>query len=433
MNTIKDKWEKKILVISWFFPPINAAEGIVTFKLLNKSMYNYDIFTQGNNDKYAFKEDDKLKSKNIHKILSNTLDKKTWINEAVNYYLEHKDEYFCVMTRCMPRETCEVGLKIKKKDKNVFWIASFSDPLAYSPYTKITEEQNPYTNKKKTVSNVVNNTIWHLRRLHYRTCTDPEKKNKKIQRETFKKADLIIFNNEYQMEYMLSKYKKMNIKNKSTVIPHTYDELFYKKTNKFYKNKKVMTFLGHLDDFRNANAFLKAVLELKNKDKDLKDKIEFKFYGNLGKKDREFIEENKMQDVIKICDSVTYMESLDIMCKSDWLLLIDADLKEYLKDNIFFASKIVDYLGSKSKVFAITMESGISGAILKKAGAVVTNFNVDNIYDALYNIIYKSVDYNSNDEFINTFKNDEVVKKIDNLLNNVSKKLGVVYDQKSNT
>ena len=108
-------------------------------------------------------------------------------------------------------------------------------------------------------------------------------------------------------------------------------------------------------------------------------------------------------------------------------------LKEYLKDNIFFASKIVDYLGSKSKVFAITMESGISGAILKKAGAVVTNFNVDNIYDALYNIIYKSVDYNSNDEFINTFKNDEVVKKIDNLLNNVSKKLGVVYDQKSNT
>ena len=28
---------KKILVISWFYPPINSSEGLVTYKLL----YNY--------------------------------------------------------------------------------------------------------------------------------------------------------------------------------------------------------------------------------------------------------------------------------------------------------------------------------------------------------------------------------------------------------
>ena len=37
---------KRILVISWFYPPINSSEGLVTFKLLNNSRYEYDVYTQ---------------------------------------------------------------------------------------------------------------------------------------------------------------------------------------------------------------------------------------------------------------------------------------------------------------------------------------------------------------------------------------------------
>ena len=37
---------KKGLVISWYFPPINSSEGLVTFKLLKNSKYKYDVFTQ---------------------------------------------------------------------------------------------------------------------------------------------------------------------------------------------------------------------------------------------------------------------------------------------------------------------------------------------------------------------------------------------------
>ena len=39
---------KKILVISWYFPPVNSSEGLVTFKLLKNSEYEYDVFTQKN-------------------------------------------------------------------------------------------------------------------------------------------------------------------------------------------------------------------------------------------------------------------------------------------------------------------------------------------------------------------------------------------------
>ena len=41
---------KKISVITWFYPPVNSSEGLVTYKLLNNSRYEYDVFTQ----KYAY-------------------------------------------------------------------------------------------------------------------------------------------------------------------------------------------------------------------------------------------------------------------------------------------------------------------------------------------------------------------------------------------
>ena len=34
---------KRILVISWYFPPINSSEGLVTYKLLKNSKYQYDV------------------------------------------------------------------------------------------------------------------------------------------------------------------------------------------------------------------------------------------------------------------------------------------------------------------------------------------------------------------------------------------------------
>ena len=38
---------RKGLVISWFYPPGNSSEGLVTYKLLKNSKYQYDVFTRG--------------------------------------------------------------------------------------------------------------------------------------------------------------------------------------------------------------------------------------------------------------------------------------------------------------------------------------------------------------------------------------------------
>ena len=59
----------KGLVYSWFFPPINSSEGLVTFKLLKNSEYNYDVFTQKNDTVWTYgANENKLVSKNINPI-----------------------------------------------------------------------------------------------------------------------------------------------------------------------------------------------------------------------------------------------------------------------------------------------------------------------------------------------------------------------------
>ena len=51
---------KKILVITWFYPPVNSSEGLVTYKLLNNSRYEYDVFTQKNSASWSYGNNDNL-------------------------------------------------------------------------------------------------------------------------------------------------------------------------------------------------------------------------------------------------------------------------------------------------------------------------------------------------------------------------------------
>ena len=59
---------KKILVITWFYPPVNSSEGLVTYKLLNNSRYEYDVFTQKNSASWSYGNNDNLENnRNIYK------------------------------------------------------------------------------------------------------------------------------------------------------------------------------------------------------------------------------------------------------------------------------------------------------------------------------------------------------------------------------
>ena len=138
---------KKILVISWYFPPINSSEGLVTYKLLKNSKYQYDVCMQDSNDSWSYGKNEQLpECGNVKKICLQGESLDTWKSAAVEYFRKHQNEYDIVMTRSMPPESHEIGLEIKKMKPGITWIASFGDPIANNPFVlKGMQTMSPYS------------------------------------------------------------------------------------------------------------------------------------------------------------------------------------------------------------------------------------------------------------------------------------------------
>ena len=169
--------KNRILVISWFYPPVNSSEGLVTYKLLKASKYEYDVFTQRNNALWSYGNKDNLSEcKNVKSIFAKAKNLESWTKEAIEYYKKNQEKYDIIMTRSMPPESHKIGLEIKKINPNIKWIASFGDPIAENPYTKFTiTYSSPYSIKNCakfrgiiSPKRIIRNTVFKIRyqRLH---------------------------------------------------------------------------------------------------------------------------------------------------------------------------------------------------------------------------------------------------------------------------
>ena len=387
--------KKRILVISWYFPPINSSEGLVTYKLLNNSKYEYDVFMQSNNELWSYGKDEDIKNinKNINRITSKAKELNDFYNEAINYFRDNQDKYDIVMTRSMPEISHKIGIEIKKIKNNIIWIASFGDPIANNPFSLIAlQDENPYT---ANLSNFLSIKRFLKSLLYKRRCRISYKllikNNNDLQENILKKCDYFICNSVYEKDYMLKDYHNKELFNKKAIIiPHSYDESMYPIGKKKENKKIVFNYIGHLDDIRTPHLLLVAVKKLLDKDPKLKDKMELNFYGNVSDKEKLYIIDNDLIEIVKLKKNVSYLKSLEIMKYTDWLIHIDANLADIIPENIFFAAKLADYMGSKSKILAITMLNGISADILKNYNALCVEHSAEEIYNYLYLILYEN-------------------------------------------
>lgn len=391
---------KKGLVISWYFPPINSSEGLCTFKLLKNSKLKYDVYTQKNNKSWSYDtNEDKLTSSNINTIFSQVDSIEDWVNKGIEYCNDNIDKYEFMMSRSMAPESHEIALAVKKKHPEIPWIASFGDPIAKNPYLTLNEQISPYRVKGTGLANhrilyilspkrIIKNILWEYRDRKYKKNHTRLYRDPILQDEVLRNCDIIIFNNNYQKNYMLSEYGE-DIKEKALVLPHGYDKDFYEDTKKISKSKDkvVISYLGHLDATRTPENFLMALNRLKENKKELYDRLEFNIYGNMDDKDKILLVDYDLCDVVKFKKIVKYFESLKIMQESNLLLLIDANLGKVIPENIFYAAKLADYIGSGTEIFTITMLDGPSAEITKEVGGVVSSHSVEDIYNNLVMIL----------------------------------------------
>lgn len=405
---------KRILVISWFYPPVNSSEGIVTYKLLNNSEYEYDVFTQKNCASWSYGNKDNLENnKNINCIFSNANNLVDWKKDAIKYFKDNCDKYDIVMTRSMPPESHDVGFKIKKIKPKVKWIASFGDPIDNNPYVLLEKKKNPYridkTSSLKCIFNpirILKSCLYRFKRMIKKICF-----NSKTEKRTIKKCDIVIFNSNEQRDYMLRGKEKENI-----VLPHSYEKKLFP-TNIVNDDKKIkIAYIGHLDKIRTPRLLLEAVRKIKETDEKLSEKLEIDFYGNMYSEDKLYIFDNELYDVIKYKKQISYLNSLKKMKEVDFLLHIDANLGVVLDHNIFFAAKLADYIGSKTPIISITMLEGASANILREIGALILTYSESDIENYLRKIIYDGYDFKLNELACEKYSAKSVAKEFDKMV-----------------
>ena len=60
-----------------------------------------------------------------------------------------------------------------------------------------------------------------------------------------------------------------------------------------------MVYIGHLDDIRTPHLFLKAIASKKKEHSDLAEKLEVFFYGNMSVKEKVYLLDNELLDIVQ--------------------------------------------------------------------------------------------------------------------------------------
>jgi glycosyltransferase involved in cell wall biosynthesis len=384
----------KIFVVSSFYPPVTTSEALVTYKLFASSRNEYYLCSALNN-KWSYNSETKLECKNVHQFAFKVDDFEEFNKLCYEKYLELSKtiQFDAIMTRSMPPEPQEVGIQIKKINKNIPWIVSLADPIGNNPYETIYPLIN---NKHRLIRNAYSNfpqfTVNNLTKLSKNPYTKKLSKLNKFQEKIVNMCDIVIVPTKEQGQYIFHNDKKFN--EKCLVVPHSYDLSLYPKVKNFKNDKFTFAFIGHSDKLRSIEKFIKALKVIKDINPDYLSKIHLRLIGNIPSEIKNMIYVFFLQDVVSVEGTVNYFESLKIMQECDCLIHIDAEFPNLKNNSIFFAAKIVDYLGAKKPIFGMTNPKCPAGRIITSTGGVCCNKQPIDLAKEIIKIVDKGLQFN---------------------------------------
>lgn len=365
---------KKVLLVSWHFPPYKSSSAFNLFKRLKDTGYEYDVLQvkradKPDNDGMFYYAASRFNRYEIDVPSEDARDhdaRAHYVEKALDSYQRLKaHNYYSVMVSHSHEIASHMAaLAIKKANPELRWVASFGDPIAANPF----------------------NESYQFPMLEEDSRTETQ---------VLQHADRIIVTNPYQQILMTATQAQPVDDDKFFVLPHCFDERMYHSPSKpesvRESERGVFRFMhvGMLYKFkRTSEPFLLGAQRLLQKHPELKGSFTLEFYGA---NDRyiQAAADYGLEDSVSFKGAISYLESLAVMTKADCLLLRDADFSDQgLKDTPFYPGKLADYLGAKKPVLAVTMAQGcVPDMLAKLGGASLTEEDIDGIADAMYDAI----------------------------------------------
>lgn len=377
---------KKVLIVSWHFPPYKSSSAFNLFKRLKDTGYEYDVLQIRRADKpdndamfrFASSRFNRYEIEMPSEDARDPVARDHYVNKVVEFYqiLKQKNHYSVMISHSHEIASHMAAIAIKKCSPELRWVASFGDPIAANPF----------------------NESYKFPMLEEDSETEAQ---------VLKKADRIIVTNRYQQDLVVATQKQHLDQDKFFVLPHCFDERMYSIDSDNiiddtqYNSSNVFRFIhvGMLYKFkRTAEPFMLGAQRLLEKYPEMQGRFVLEFYGA---NDRyiQAADAYGLADMVSFKGVVNYLDSLKIMSEADCLLLRDADFSDQgLQHTPFYPGKLADYMGAKKPILAVTMAHGCVPDMLTKVGGVsLTEDDIEGIANAMYDAMQGNLSVNINE------------------------------------
>lgn len=307
-----------------------------------------------------------------------------WSINAYRYYKKNLKEinFEKILSMHEPPSSHLAALRINKKSK-LPWIAYFSDPWILDSSRESMGIFRSYIEKK-------------------------------LERKVIKFADKYIFVTESNKLDFESRYKID--KEKTIILTRSYDKKLYDEIKKEVntninekKEKIVINYTGEIfSKLRDVKPFIKALEDIKDRDKFFFERLEVNFYGNIDS--NEIIELIEKSKVINLHSRINFRDALKKIINSDILLLFGN------KGSKQIPAKLYDYLGANSAILVILGDEkdSLKDSCEKINKCFIAKNNLLDIKETIYNIIShidNGIVFNEEEEYC-YLKTMEKLKKI---------------------
>lgn len=373
---------KKVFMIAHQFPPVGGSGVQRTSKFvkyLPELGYEPIIFTikaEGGKGDHTLQKDiapgttvirtkayDVESGKGIFELLGKVIGRKILIPDAQWLWylfgrkkaLEYvRDNHIdLIYTTSSPYSGHLMGHYIKKKLKNVQWVADFRDEWTNNPY---------------------------IQDKHYPALRS--KIERKMEEKVAYGCDYFIANTPLMLKSFLGDY---DIAHKSFVIPNGYDHDDFQGLDRSpRKNEKfTITYSGSIYGRTKPDAFFEALKQAVDEKSIDPDKVSVKIIGNFTAKLVERMREIFPYDkILEFSPYVPHRESIKKLLESDILLFIIGIGKG--ADRIY-TGKIFEYFYANRPMLAMVPENSVAGDIIEEThtGYLCSNEDPQDIYRVL--------------------------------------------------
>lgn len=367
-----NKGDAKKLVLAYCFPPYNDTSGNVMAKRIHESGGLADIIS--NNMDRIRTRDDKLLN-----LVSELVDSQimldgpqafsswgsieSYMHDGYRQFLTHQEKYDEIYSRAMFTQSHFLGYEIKKNHPDLKWVAEFSDPLhkdvnAQMRYAPV-EDDEYITEIKENLDakyhGLINDNVFNLCEVL-----------------PFIYADELVFTNKHQLEYMIERFDPALqdiVMNKATVSQHpTPSKPMYDLVQSYYKLDGTTINLAYFGNFYDTRGFRQIELVAKQLYDQNINNFKIHVFTNLKGNTMRFYKGSDFKEYITLNPYVSYFEFLNLADRLDILMIFDAETIGIKPFNPYVPSKLSDYRGSDSFVWAFT-----------EAGSILDQTAEDNI------------------------------------------------------